>query len=468
MKRSFLRQFLGFLVLIILLEIFIISFIAVATIEEFHRIAVEQHEKLEKNAEELVKEVNKVYDFVARDYSWWDEMVDFTITEDQGWARDNIALEALLSQYRVDGIIVVNSKGKVIFQDGKVAKGTNVGKYIESLDFKKPQFKTFYEILGEDVALVLIAPIQPAYDVERKTVPRGYLIIQKVLDSHYLEKLSLFSNSKVQIKYVKPERRLGSYCIPLKGLNGNPAAYMIFERKEQLTVIGKRLLVKLSVATLSVSLVFGLVLFWYVYFKVLRPLKDMEKSLSEWNAGLLGGYAKRRDELGDVAGAVVKSIEYLKTDPLTGLRTRHDMESIIARYIERSGDSKFSIIITDIDDFKKINDLHGHNVGDEALRDFGQVIKENLRISDLAFRYGGEEFVIVLPGAEAHEAGECAERIRKKFRDFELKKGINVSASFGVTEYKPQDTAEDLLKRADVALYKAKRNGKNRIEVIKE
>ena len=81
---------------------------------------------------------------------------------------------------------------------------------------------------------------------------------------------------------------------------------------------------------------------------------------------------------------------------------------------------------------------------------------------------GGEEFVIVLPGAEAHEAGECAERIRKKFRDFELKKGINVSASFGVTEYKPQDTAEDLLKRADVALYKAKRNGKNRIEVIKE
>jgi len=112
MKRSFLRQFLGFLVLIILLEIFIISFIAVATIEEFHRIAVEQHEKLEKNAEELVKEANKVYDFVARDYSWWDEMVDFTITEDQGWARDNIALEALLSQYRVDGIIVVNSKGK--------------------------------------------------------------------------------------------------------------------------------------------------------------------------------------------------------------------------------------------------------------------------------------------------------------------------------------------------------------------
>jgi diguanylate cyclase (GGDEF)-like protein len=204
----------------------------------------------------------------------------------------------------------------------------------------------------------------------------------------------------------------------------------------------------------------------YVYFRFIKPLKDMERSLWDNAPDRIRGYANSEGEIGKIAEAVSNFIEFFRVDPLTGLRTRHEMETILERYIERAKDQHFSIIMADLDNFKDLNDTYGHKVGDEILSKFGLVIKDCLRVSDLAFRYGGEEFLIILPGASIHDAAACAERIRKKLQEISVCEGIEISASFGVAEYQENDTASSLLERADKALYMAKSKGKNRVEVL--
>jgi|GEM_PF-3228215 len=465
MKYSFLRRSLIFLFSILALETLIILVVCAAIWSQFNHIASERHRTLQENIGVVLEEVNNVYDFVAKDYSWWDEMVDFLSTEDQLWAADNIALDSLLSQYVVDGIAVVNRSGKVIFRDG-VATDALLEGYIRKLNFKKPEFKHFYGTFGGNTVMYYIAPIQPGGDMERRSVPQGYLFVIKVIDAHYLGRLSLLTNCSVTFAAKEPEPQLGLVSVPLRGDHGNPVGYLVFRELDPLLPMGKKLLVSLSLIALGTSISFGLLIIGYVYFRFIKPLKDMGKALLDKDPDQISGYARKRGEIGNIADAVSRFIEYFRVDPLTGLRSRHEMETILERYIERAKDQHFSIIMADLDNFKDLNDTHGHKVGDEILAEFGRLIRDCIRVNDLAFRYGGEEFLIILPGANFYEAAECAERMRKKLKDATVCKGITVSASFGVAEYQENDTASSLLERADRALYRAKAQGKNRVEVL--
>ncbi|AER67564.1 diguanylate cyclase [Thermovirga lienii DSM 17291] len=465
MKYSFLRRSLIFLFSILALETLIILVVCAAIWSQFNHMASERHRTLQENIGVVLEEVNNVYDFVAKDYSWWDEMVEFLSTEDQLWAADNIALDSLLSQYVVDGIAVVNRSGKVIFQDG-VATDALLEGYIRKLNFKKPEFKHFYGTFGDSTVMYYIAPIQPGGDVERRSVPQGYLFVIKVIDAHYLGRLALLTNCSVTFAAKEPEPQLGLVSVPLRGDHGKPVGYLVFRELDPLLPMGKKLLVSLSLIALGTSISFGLLIIGYVYFRFIKPLKDMGKALLDKDPDQISGYARKRGEIGNIADAVSRFIEYFRVDPLTGLRSRHEMETILERYIERAKDQHFSIIMADLDNFKDLNDTYGHKVGDEILAEFGRLIRDCIRVNDLAFRYGGEEFLIILPGANFYEAAECAERMRKKLKDATICKGITVSASFGVAEYQENDTASSLLERADRALYRAKAQGKNRVEVL--
>jgi diguanylate cyclase (GGDEF)-like protein len=125
-----------------------------------------------------------------------------------------------------------------------------------------------------------------------------------------------------------------------------------------------------------------------------------------------------------------------------------------------------SVVLADLDGFKDVNDVHGHAVGDEVLRVFAGVLRETLRESDVASRWGGEEFLLLLPGADEEGAAQLAERVRVAFaaRDIPGADGLRVSASFGVAEYEPQSSVDRLVDAADGALYRAKRGGKDRVE----
>src|SRR6267154_2558043 len=168
---------------------------------------------------------------------------------------------------------------------------------------------------------------------------------------------------------------------------------------------------------------------------------------------------------------VQQSMEMAITDGLTGLYNRRYMETHLSTLVEQAaGRGKpLSLLVLDIDYFKAINDTWGHDAGDDVLREFAVRVKKSIRGIDLACRYGGEEFVIVMPETDMAVAALVAERIRRRIagEPFPIDQGakaIDVTLSIGLAALAgPQDTGATILKRADQALYRAKRDGRNRV-----
>jgi diguanylate cyclase (GGDEF)-like protein len=149
-------------------------------------------------------------------------------------------------------------------------------------------------------------------------------------------------------------------------------------------------------------------------------------------------------------------------DPLTGLANRRTLERFLA---ELEGNLSCVVIMTDLDDFKEVNDTYGHQFGDEVLREFARVISENGRKDDLAARYGGEEFVVILNDVDPGTGEKIAERMRQDVLNiaFDAYPDLRISASFGLADLKGSENWEKTLEKADKALYRAKRTGKNRV-----
>ena len=168
---------------------------------------------------------------------------------------------------------------------------------------------------------------------------------------------------------------------------------------------------------------------------------------------------------------VQMSIEMAITDALTGLFNRRYMENHLATLIEQAGTrgKPLSALMLDIDYFKSINDTYGHDAGDDVLRDLALRVKRSIRGIDLACRYGGEEFVLVMPETDMAVAAMVAERLRRRIaaEPFSIQKGaksVPVTISIGIAGLRDKDdTAASVLKRADQALYRAKRDGRNRV-----
>jgi diguanylate cyclase (GGDEF)-like protein len=154
------------------------------------------------------------------------------------------------------------------------------------------------------------------------------------------------------------------------------------------------------------------------------------------------------------------------TDHLTGLANRRRFERQLEREVGRTErfSHPFSLLMVDIDNFKKLNDSFGHDAGDDAIRRISRVLREGTRGIDLAARIGGEEFAVLLVETNQQAGIEVAERLRLGIRALKIPSGEQVTASFGVAEC-PTDaqTAAGILKAADVALYEAKREGRDRV-----
>ena len=166
-----------------------------------------------------------------------------------------------------------------------------------------------------------------------------------------------------------------------------------------------------------------------------------------------------------------ETVEMAILDPLTALHNRRYMTSHLKTLFEDSAQrgNPLSVLVLDIDHFKMINDGHGHDAGDSVLREFAMRLKRNIRGIDLACRLGGEEFVVVMPDTDLAKAYLVGERLRQciataPFYAGESVGGLEVTASVGVAALEfPEDTPDIILKRADQALYCAKRDGRNRV-----
>lgn len=168
------------------------------------------------------------------------------------------------------------------------------------------------------------------------------------------------------------------------------------------------------------------------------------------------------------ANTYSKVLQYATLDALTNLNNRRQFEVRLKQEIATTKRQKNPLcaMMIDIDFFKKVNDTYGHASGDAVLRTVASIIKEHLRESDIPSRYGGEEFAVLLPYTHIEEAKIVGERLRKAVETTPIpidKKNINVTISMGLAEFSPQETGEDLFKRADSALYEAKESGRNRV-----
>ncbi len=155
-------------------------------------------------------------------------------------------------------------------------------------------------------------------------------------------------------------------------------------------------------------------------------------------------------------------------DSLTSIYNRGSFEHYLDIEIDKAkkGGNVFSLIMFDIDHFKEINDTHGHDVGDEILKDLTMLISSHIRENDLFARWGGEEFMIISKtGLDKSEI--LAEKLRKIIEQHQFTKVENLTCSFGVAQYHDEDTKETIVKRADNMLYSAKENGRNSVVSIR-
>ncbi|MGA1862633.1 diguanylate cyclase [Deferribacter thermophilus] len=216
--------------------------------------------------------------------------------------------------------------------------------------------------------------------------------------------------------------------------------------------------------------------------KLLEKLSDIKKNLKETQSHRKHQLKKLENDVNKVKEEINKykmqiqqlqeTIKQFKKeaiiDTLTSIYNRNFLEKVLPEEFEKFKryNQALSVIMLDIDDFKKVNDNFGHQVGDNVLRYISTVIKNNIRKVDIPFRYGGEEFLVILPHTNLDQALVVANRICKELNETLFKiKGLSlkITASIGVTEARDSDTVESLIKRVDDLLLKAKKEGKNRV-----
>jgi len=227
------------------------------------------------------------------------------------------------------------------------------------------------------------------------------------------------------------------------------------------------------------TIILGLVAGWLVN-DVLRHLADAVGHARRIAAGDLDKVieVKRHDEPGQLLAALESMRRDLKeqqdalerlatTDSLTGLPNRRRLEEasrLFMARVKRHGEA-LSVIMIDVDKFKSVNDTHGHQVGDEILKQVAWVLKHTIRESDFVGRWGGEEFMVLCPATKIAEARLVAEKLREAVAAHEFPVVGQKTASFGVAELIASEPLEHAVERADSALYRAKENGRNRVEV---
>jgi diguanylate cyclase (GGDEF)-like protein len=174
--------------------------------------------------------------------------------------------------------------------------------------------------------------------------------------------------------------------------------------------------------------------------------------------------------------ALVKAGSYARAaaiDPVSGLFNRRYFYARLDEELQRAHRHALSVglLMIDIDDFKSVNDTYGHLVGDAVLRTISDILRRSVRVFDVCTRFGGEEFAVVMPGSEAADAARIAERIRQRVQNYSSREpglaSLKFTVSVGYAVSSPETSSpRDLISAADVALYQAKRTGKNQVRAV--
>ena len=211
---------------------------------------------------------------------------------------------------------------------------------------------------------------------------------------------------------------------------------------------------------------------------IIRPVARLEAAFTAFEAGRTpsaGLPEHHRDAVGRLMAQANRLMHTAETridaarrladrDPLTGLLNRRGLERSLSQR-QQTG-ARGAVLMLDLDHFKRVNDVHGHDVGDRVLRDLARLVSRQMRRPDLAARFGGEEFVIYLSDLGQDAALRVAERVRMSVEDHLRVAGEAQTVSIGVAPWPPGESFDAILKRADMAVYAAKAAGRNRVYLV--
>ncbi len=209
--------------------------------------------------------------------------------------------------------------------------------------------------------------------------------------------------------------------------------------------------------------------------KITKDLEDLDStklitSFNEFHSNLLKTLKEADGTIMKLQEEILQLEKESNIDPLTKLYNKRALLKDMENILDFGKDKKLdlSLIIFDLDDFKNINDTYGHIAGDKTLIYIGKVLKNALRREVKTYRFGGEEFVVILNRVEVQEAKKIAERILKTIGESKLiykNNTIQITMSGGITDHRPGDTTDSIIERADKALYEAKTSGKNKVVI---
>ena len=295
----------------------------------------------------------------------------------------------------------------------------------------------------------------------------------------YISKMDLFSKDHFE---VKKDTILGPRFYHIKKIKGLNILLIgsVYEKDINSTILKLR--------SYTIKIVISTIIFILIIFSILN--KNFDTSLNRLSYIIdnisRGNYSKNIDKLTEIIDEknefnfiknAIKKMNYeiikrennliyiSETDPLTKCYNRRAIINLIEKEMEQSNsfDLHFSLIMFDLDKFKKVNDTFGHLFGDIVLKGISKVILENIKITDAFGRYGGEEFLILLPNTRLSEGIIIAERLREIIEKLTWEYDIVITVSMGIVENLGNDNLDIILERVDKLLYKSKKNGRNRI-----
>jgi diguanylate cyclase len=228
-----------------------------------------------------------------------------------------------------------------------------------------------------------------------------------------------------------------------------------------------------TVGLVTLSSVIGLAIYLSLmgveFYTYIRRLHEVQEALAAQKQVLQNANAVLNDQITKIHDLQEKLREQANRDSLTGLFNRRYLEGTLEREIARCKreDTPIAMLLLDIDHFKLINDTYGHQAGDEVLRALARILQDSARVEDIVCRYGGEEFLLVLPKMPLDAARERGEQLRRLFAETPMTyvdRRIRITTSIGISATSTHsETAESLIRCADEALYLAKQNGRNRV-----
>lgn len=382
----------------------------------------------------------------------------------------------------------LNSKGNYL---SKVFIHVGTGNPIVTLSKK---IELDGEIMGVLVAMIDLSHIENEISKFKIENTGSFFIVDRnnkiLVDGgdnkksfNYISKMDLFSTDHLKIIKKTP---MGKKLYHIKKIENLDILLIgsIYEKDINSTILKLRFYI------------IGIVLLTIIFILIILSIinKSFDNSLNQLSyiIGSIsqGNYSKNIDKLTEIIdeknelsfiNSAIKKMNYeiikreddlkyiSETDPLTRCYNRRAIINLIEREIEQSKkfDLNFSLIMFDLDKFKKINDTYGHLFGDTVLKSMSKVILSNIKNTDIFGRYGGEEFLILLPNTKLRDGIIIAERLRGTIEKMTWEHDVIITVSMGVVKKFPNDTLDIVLGKVDNLLYKAKRNGRNRVEYEK-